>query len=78
MPDFSDAQKMEMAKKAAAVMFTSVAGVPSEIQLEASIILLRSLFMSHVRATHRLSLFSSVVQRLRKELKDNLQTGVNP
>jgi hypothetical protein len=78
MSTLTDAQKLDMANKAAAVMFTSVSGVPNEIQLEASIILLRTLFVSHVRPTHRLSLFGSVVQRLRKELKENLQTGVKP
>lgn len=78
MTELTDAQKIDMAKKAAAVMYNSVVGVPSEIQLEASIILLRSLFMSHVKPTHRISLFGSVAQRLRKELKENIKTGVQP
>ena len=74
--NLTDAQKVEMAKKAASVMFTSVSGVPGEIQLEASILLMKSLFMSHVRDTHRISLFNSVVIKLRKELQDHLKTGV--
>lgn len=76
MPDLSDAQKIEMAKKAAAIMFTSMVGIPQEVQLEASILLVKSLFMSSVKATHRISLFNSVVQRLRKQLQEHLKTGV--
>jgi hypothetical protein len=61
MPDLSDEQKIEMAKKAAAVMFQSMVGIPQEVQLEAVILLMKALFMSSVRATYRISLYNSVV-----------------
>lgn len=77
-PVFSDAHKMEMANKAAGVMIMSIAGVPSEIQLEASIVAMRTLFISHVKPKYRLSLFGSVSQKLREQLKQNLKTGVMP
>lgn len=78
MTVFTDAQKIEMANKAAGVMIMSIAGVPSEIQLEAAIVAMRSLFISHVKPTHRMSLFGSVSQKLREQLKEHLKTGVMP
>lgn len=71
-----DATKIEMAKRASSTMFTTMAGMPPEIQLEASILLFKSLMMATVKPTHRISLFNSVVQRLRKEIQDHLKTGV--
>ena len=70
MADISDEKKIEMASAAAKVAFQTMVGCTGDIQFEASIILLRSLFLANVKPTHRISLFNSVVQRLRHELKD--------
>lgn len=71
-----DKTKIDMAKRASVVMFTTMAGMPPDVQLEASILLLKALFMATVKKEHRLSVFNSVVQRVKKEIKDHLETGV--
>ncbi len=72
-----DAQKMAIAKRAAAAMFSSMAGMPSEVQLEASLILTKALFMGTVQQDKRIMLFNSVVQKMRKELQQHIKTGEN-
>ena len=74
----ADKQKIAMARRAASTMFATMTGVPSEIQLEASIHLMRALFIANVKPTHRISLFNSVVQRIRQEIKEHLKTGAMP
>jgi hypothetical protein len=64
---------MAMAKQAASVMFTTMAGVPEEVRLEASILLFKSLVMAAIKPEHRLRLFNSVVQKLRTEIKEDLE-----
>lgn len=71
----NDAQKIAIAKRAAGTMFTTMAGIPAEIQLEAAILLTKSLFMAGVKPENRISLFNSVVQKMRKELQEHLKTG---
>lgn len=71
-----NAAKIDMAKKASGVMFTTMAGMPPEVQLEASILLLKALFMATVKKEHRLSVFNTVMQRVKKEIKEHLKTGV--
>jgi hypothetical protein len=73
-----DKTKIEMAKLAAKAMYGALTGVPHQIQLEAVILLLRTLFINNVKATHRLSLFNSVVKKIRDEIKHHLQTGEIP
>ncbi len=73
-----DPQKLALAKRAAVTMFATMAGVDAGVQLEAAILLLKSIFMANVKATHRLSLFNSVVIRMREEIKHHLKTGKVP
>ena len=77
----TDAQKINLAKaniaKATAKMlFSSMAGMPQEIRLEATLILVKSLFMESVKSEHRMRLFSSVMQKMRAEIREHIKTGV--
>lgn len=71
-----DKTKIDMAKRASGTMFTTMVGLPPEVQLEAAILLLKALFMAVVKKEHRLSMFNTVMQRVKKEIKDHLETGV--
>lgn len=74
----SDQAKIELAKTAAKTMFATLATIPHEIQLEAAIVLMRTLFITNVKPTHRIILFNSVVQKIRKEIQHHLKTGAIP
>ena len=71
-----DKVKIDMAKKAASTMFMAMSGMPPDVQLEATILLLKSLMMSVVKPDQRLGLFKSITVRLRNEIRDHLKTGV--
>jgi hypothetical protein len=73
MTELPTEAKVKLAKQAATVMFSTMAGVPPEIQIEASIILMQSLFISHTKSTHRMSLFRSVVKKMTVEIRKSLQ-----
>ena len=74
----SDAQKIDLSKAAAKTMHATLVSVPHDVQLEAVIVLFRTLFMTHVKPEYRISMFNSVVQRMRKEIQHHLRTGVAP
>ena len=73
-PDHS--MKIEMSKNAASTMYMAISGMPPDVQLEATILLLKSLMMSVVKPDQRLGLFKSIMVRLRNEIRDHLKTGV--
>lgn len=54
-------------------MTMQVAKIPEEVQIEAAILLLKSMFMGQVKPEHRISLFNSVVIKVRKELQEHLK-----
>ena len=70
------ATKIAMAKRASATMFTTMAGLPPDVQLEAAVHLMKVLFMSHVKPEKRLSMFNTVVQSVKNDIKKHLKTGV--
>lgn len=61
--------KMKLATEASKVMFSTMAGVPSDVQLEAALILVKSLFMASVKPQYRANMFNQVFARMRKEIK---------
>ena len=71
-----DTTKIELSKKAASTMFVTMSGMPPDVQLEPTILLLKSLMMSIVKPEQRLGLFKSVTVRLRNEIREHLKTGV--
>lgn len=71
MNDFSNEQKIAMAKAAAEMAYKFLQTCPPQIQLEAGVILLKALFLAHVKDTHRVSMFSSISKRLKDELKQH-------
>jgi hypothetical protein len=68
--------KIEMAKVASKVMFTTVAGMDPETQLEAAAMLFKALVMEKVNAKYRLSFFNKTVQHMRNDIKQHLEAGV--
>lgn len=71
-----DKIKIAMATRASSTMFATMAGMPADVQLEAAILLLKALFMATVKKEHRLGMFSDVMRRVKKEIKEHLETGV--
>lgn len=71
MSEPTDQVKLAMARQIALALHKMMAGVPEQVMLEASIILLKSLFLATVKAEHRLSLFNAVVIKLRHEIRDH-------
>lgn len=69
MPDMTDEQKIAMARQVAIGLSKMMAGVPEQVQLEASILLTQSLFVSLLKPERRLSVFGSVTKRMRDEIK---------
>lgn len=71
-----DKMSVELAKKASGVMFTAIVGMAPNVQLEATTMLLKALFMASVKKEHRLSVFNTTVQQMRKDIKEHMETGV--
>lgn len=69
----SDEQKIHIAKETAKVLHASMSGVHPEIQLEAVLLLVKAQFIATVKSTHRLSLFNSVMSKMKAEIKDHLK-----
>lgn len=68
--------KIEMAKVASKVMFTTIAGMAPDVQLEAAAMLFKALIMEKVNAKYRLSFFGKTVQVMRRDIKEHLEQGV--
>jgi hypothetical protein len=68
--------KIEMAKVASKVMFTTIAGMEPDIQLEAAAMLFKALVMEKVNSKYRLSFFGKTVQVMRRDIKEHLEQGV--
>lgn len=73
---YTEQQRREMAKEAAKVMNKVLGAVPENVRLEAALLLVKALFMASVKPEHRIGMFNSVVQKMRKELQEHLKTGV--
>lgn len=71
-----DKIKIAMATRASSTMYSTMAGLPPDVQLEAAIFLLKALFMAVVKPEKRLSMFNDVMRRVKKEIKEHLETGV--
>lgn len=67
-------QKKKIANQAALAMYATLTGIPPEIQLEAALILVRTLFITSVKQIVCISLFNAVVKKMRDELKLHLKT----
>ena len=68
------ATKFQAAKKAALVMTNILAPLPPEVALEAATMLLKGLYMVHVKPAKRLNLFNRCIQTVKAELKADLKT----
>jgi hypothetical protein len=69
MPDLTEEQRIAMARQIALALHKMMAGVPENVMMEASIMLLKSLFIAGVKPEYRLSLFNSVTKKMRDEIK---------
>lgn len=65
----TDEQKVAMARQVAIGLHKTMAVVPDQVKLEASILLMQSLFVALLKPEHRLSVFGSVIKRMRDEIK---------
>lgn len=74
--EVDNAAKLKMATEATKAMFTMMATLSNEVQLEAATMLLLTMFNTCIKPEYRLSMFSSVVHHMRDEIKKNLKTGV--
>ena len=72
----TEQQRREIAKAAAKLMNNMLSQLPEDIRLEAALLLVKALFMVGVKPEHRIGLFNSVVQKMRKELQAHIKTGV--
>ena len=66
-------QGKAVANQAATMLYGMIAGMPNNIQMEAALVLVRTLFITTVKKEKCLSLFNMVVQQMRGELKDYLK-----
>ena len=71
----TEQQRREIAKVAVKLMSNMLSQLPEDIRLEAALLLVKALFMAGVKPEHRIGLFNSVVQKMRKELQANIKTG---
>lgn len=69
MADLTDQQKIAMAKQVSLSMHKMMAGVPEQVALEATIMLLKALFIATVKPERRLGLYNAVVSKMRDEIK---------
>lgn len=65
----TDEQMVAMARQVAIGLHKTMAVVPDQVKLEASILLMQSMFVALLKPEHRLSVFGSVVKRMRDEIK---------
>lgn len=68
-------QKMVMAKAGAKLLANLMISFPEDVKLEAALMLTKSLYMG-IPAQHRMRIFSTSIQHLRKSLQEHLKTGV--
>lgn len=73
----SDQQRREMAKSVAKALHAilEASRVPENVRLESVLLLTKALFMATVKPEHRIGLFNTVVQKMRKELQEHIKTG---
>jgi len=72
----TDQRRREIAKAAAKLMNNMLSQLPEDVRLEAALLLVRALFMVGVKQEHRIGMFNSTMQQMRKELQEHIKTGV--
>lgn len=77
-PTLTDQQRREMAKSVAKALqaMLEASRVPENVRLEAVLLLVKAFFMATVKPEHRIGMFNTVMQKIRKELQAHLKTGV--
>lgn len=73
LQDRPEETKFTIAKKAAQMMANMIAPLPPEAALEAATMLMKALYMTHIKPEARLNLFNRCMASLRAEIKADLE-----